>query len=506
VIAFPARSIDDRYWVHAPTPLASARRDTARLGGDAIAGFGSDDVSVEDEHKRDLETKYRTLLEQIPAIVYIWGVPGGGLEGMKEEYVSPQIEEVLGFHADEWMADPRLWVNRLHPDDRAEVIDETARSVEAGEPFKLEYRMVARDGRVVWLHDVASVVARDGRGKATRYQGVQLDITSRKQAEHAQQRTYERLRLIDRERRDLIRRVVGAQEEERRRISEGIHDDTMQGLFRVVHRLRAVAHERPELDDVVAFSGLSEEISQLIARLRRLAFDLHPRIIDEQGLEASLRSLIGRSSSLHESTRFHLDYRLQREPSHEAGLAIYRAAQEALSNAARHSAASNVSILVEERSGGVIMRVEDDGRGFRVDVTASAAHHLGLVSLRERAEILGGWLEIDSDPGGGTRMDYWIPQGIVVGTRGPSGDTDPNEVAGEGRPEEAVPGLLSAREQEVAELLALGHTNAEISTILHLSIRTIEHHRSRVFRKLGVRSRAGVVRALADRGEPRPEA
>jgi PAS domain S-box-containing protein len=455
------------------------------------------------ERERDLEAKYRTLLEQIPAIVYTFGAPGG-LEGMTEEYVSPQIEEVLGFRAEEWMENPTLWVDRLHPDDRAEVIDETARSFEAGEPFKLEYRMIARDGRIVWLHDVASVVARNEHGKATRYQGVQLDITARKHAEHAQQRTYERLRLIDRERRDLIRRVVSAQEEERRRISEGIHDDTMQGLFRVVHRLGVVTRERPELEDVEAFSGLSEEISELIARLRRLAFDLHPRILDEQGLRAALQSLIERSSNLQGSIGFALDYRLKKEPSHEASLAIYRAAQEALSNASRHSGASNVRILVEERSGGVMMRVEDDGRGFRVDVTDASAQHLGLVSLRERAEILGGWLQVDCDPGGGSRVDYWLPQGVVAGTQG---DSDPNDLVGESRAEETVqaPGHLSAREQEVAELLALGHTNAEISSILHLSIRTIEHHRSRVFRKLGVRSRAGVVRALADHRESRPD-
>jgi PAS domain S-box-containing protein len=430
---------------------------------------------------------------------------------MTEEYVSPHIEEVLGFRAEEWMANARLWVDQLHPDDRAEVMDETARSVEAGEPFKLEYRMIARDGRVVWLHDVASVVARDPQGKAIRYQGVQLDITARKRAEHAERRSYERLRLIDRERRDLLRRLVGAEEDERRRISEGIHDDTMQGLFLVLHRLGVVVHEHPELDELDAFSGLTDEISEIIARLRHLAFELHPRILDEEGLRASLRSLIERSSSAHPGTRYHLDHRLKTEPSHEAGLALYRAAQETLSNASRHSGASNVSILLEARAGGIIMRVEDDGRGFRPNVATPSSQHLGLVSMRERAEILGGWLQIDSEPGAGTRVDLWLPNMVVVdaeargGEPSPAAKTEPDDLAGLPSEEGAGSmGRLSPREQEVAELLALGHTNAEISTILHLSIRTIEHHRSRVFRKLGVRSRAGVVRALADRRQSLP--
>ncbi len=107
------------------------------------------------------------LVEQIPAIVYVWSV-AGGLERMSEEYVSPQIEAMLGFAPHEWAENPRLWIERLHPDDRDEVLDETARSVEAGEPFKLEYRMIARNGRVVWLHDVASIVAHDDRGRAAR--------------------------------------------------------------------------------------------------------------------------------------------------------------------------------------------------------------------------------------------------------------------------------------------------------------------------------------------------
>jgi two-component system, NarL family, sensor histidine kinase UhpB len=451
------------------------------------------------------------LLEQIPAIVYIWSVPGG-LEGMTEEYVSPQIEAVLGFAADEWMADPGLWVERLHPDDRGEVMDETARSVEAGESFKLEYRMIARDGRVVWLHDVASMVARDDHGRATRYQGVQLDITARKEAEHAERRIHEQFRSIDRERRDLVRRLVGAQEDERRRISEGIHDDSMQRLFRVLHRLEAVTRERPELEHVEGFPHLTEEIRELIARLRHLAFELHPRILDEQGLGAALDSLLERTASLHADTRFDLDYRLIDEPSAERSVALYRAAQEALSNATRHSDASNVRILLHDRDGGVNMRVEDDGRGFPVDVVKASASHLGLVSMRERAEILGGWLQVDSEPGLGTRLDYWLPHAVAADTEEPEGDpsvvhvVDPQELSGAASSEETAASLeaLSPRENEVAELLALGHTNIEIGMILHLSVRTIEHHRSRVFRKLGVQSRAGVVQALAERSGDRP--
>ena len=451
----------------------------------AIAESGAGNGSLEDED--DLAVTYRTLLEQIPAIVYVWGIDDQ--DEMVENYVSPQIEAVLGFRAEEWMADPRLWVERLHPDDRDEVLDETARSVQAGEPFKLEYRMIARDGRVVWLHDVASMVARTDGGRATRYQGVQIDITARKEAEHAQRDVYERLRLVEGERRDLARRLMGAAETERLRIAEGIHDETMQGLFRVLGRLGIVTREHPELEEAEGFSILTKEVRDVIEGLRHLAFGLHPRLLEERGLHASLGSLLEGVFADDHGIRYDLDYRLSNEPSAEASLALYRAAQEALSNASRHSGASTVTVVLEERAGGIALLVEDDGRGFEMH-PATGSLHLGLASMRERAEILGGQLRIDSGPGNGTHLDFWLPN-----TATPQDAPDD----GPGPEDAASLDELSRREQEVAGLLALGHTNQEIGAILHLSVRTIEHHRSRIFQKLGVRSRAGLVQALADR-------
>jgi signal transduction histidine kinase/DNA-binding CsgD family transcriptional regulator len=374
----------------------------------------------------------------------------------------------------------------LHPEDRDEVMDELARSVEAGEGFRLEYRMLARDGRVVWLHDVASVVDRDDEGRVLRYEGVQLDITDRKDAEHEQRRTLDQLRRIDRERRELLRRLVGAQDEERRRISEGVHDDVMQRLYEVQNRLATLVQSHPDLEaDLAEVDG---ELSELAVRLRRLAFDLHPRIIGEHGLEAAFATLVERASVAHPRIGFQLDWRVEREPSRDAGLVLYRAAAEALSNAARHSEGSTVAVRLDERAGGVALTVQDDGAGFTPDASAQADDHLGLTSIRERAEALGGTFGVDSTPGSGTTIELWLP-----------GKTPEDEGSREDGSVDGGPSAverLSPREQEVAELLALGHTNSEIGSILRLSVRTVEHHRSRVMRKLGVGSRAGVVKAL----------
>ena len=135
-------------------------------------------------HRRGLEDavesdrRYRTLVEQIHAITYIadWA-PGPSLR-----YVSPQIEGLLGFPAEAWVADQEMWARRLHPDDRERVLAEDRRAHEAQERFEAEYRMVAADGSVVWFWE-RSTIERDDRGRPVRSQGVMVDVTDRKLAE-----------------------------------------------------------------------------------------------------------------------------------------------------------------------------------------------------------------------------------------------------------------------------------------------------------------------------------
>jgi PAS domain S-box-containing protein len=156
--------------------------------------------SIEDEAERrraeealrENEAKYRTLVEQIPASVYIAALD----ETSGTLYQSPQIEQIVGFTADEWVADPELWANRLHPDDRGRVLAEVAHSHASSEPFRSEYRLRVRDGRVVWVRDEA-VIVRDETGRPLFLQGILYDITERKQAEDAMQQQFLRISLLN---------------------------------------------------------------------------------------------------------------------------------------------------------------------------------------------------------------------------------------------------------------------------------------------------------------------
>jgi diguanylate cyclase (GGDEF)-like protein/PAS domain S-box-containing protein len=139
------------------------------------------DITELKQAQRDLaetQAKYRAIVEDIPAIVYIDEVD----DVMSTSYVSPQIEELLGITSEEYIADADLWYRQLHPDDKEEALAAYLRGRESGESFSFEYRLVARDGRVVWFRDSA-VVIRDDHGRPVQVQGVMLDMTERKAAE-----------------------------------------------------------------------------------------------------------------------------------------------------------------------------------------------------------------------------------------------------------------------------------------------------------------------------------
>ncbi len=126
----------------------------------------------------ETQAKYGALVEQIPAIVYVDRADAW----MQTTYVSPQIERILGVTPQEYVDDSELWTQMLHPDDRETALEIYERGRATGEPFTFEYRLVARDGRVVWFQDSA-LVLRDAQGRPSLIQGVMLDISTRKEAE-----------------------------------------------------------------------------------------------------------------------------------------------------------------------------------------------------------------------------------------------------------------------------------------------------------------------------------
>ena len=209
----------------------------------------------------------------------------------------------------------------------------------------------------------------------------------------------------------LLSELVAAEEETRRRIAVDIHDDTAQAVAAAGLRMDALA---ASLEDPAEREAVLQARTALIEanrRLRRLLFELRPPALDEAGLGPALELFLT-DSFAHDGFDWRVENNLEEEPAPEARAIIYRVALEALTNVRKHADASMVEVLLERRGVGVVLRVRDDGAGFDLPERDAPAEpgHIGLVSMRERAEAAGGRFKVSSTPGSGTTVEFWMPE------------------------------------------------------------------------------------------------
>jgi signal transduction histidine kinase len=228
------------------------------------------------------------------------------------------------------------------------------------------------------------------------------------------------------ERQRLLAELVAAEEEERKRIAGDVHDDTIQALSALLLRLEIIELRMEKGAQRDALAEAREAAREAVVRLRHLVFKLSPPELEKAGLAPALETFLDEMSRVwgHETT---LSSELRSEPSPEVRALVYRIVAEAVNNAAKHSHASTISVSVGGRDGGVWARVEDDGTGFDVDAERQAPGHLGLSSMRERAESAGGWWLLASQTGRGTSIEFWVPDSAAAGdpeaAAGTTGDT-----------------------------------------------------------------------------------
>ena len=151
-------------------------------------------VEIE-EALKESEERYRTLVERVPAIIYIQRSREGETAAYDTTYMSPQVENLLGYPPGSFVEAPGFWDSLIHPEDLEGVLAEDERTDRTGEPFAMEYRLVTRDGRQVWVRDEATLV-RDDAGEPLYWLGVQMDITDRKNSEDALRDAEERFRTL----------------------------------------------------------------------------------------------------------------------------------------------------------------------------------------------------------------------------------------------------------------------------------------------------------------------
>jgi signal transduction histidine kinase len=211
---------------------------------------------------------------------------------------------------------------------------------------------------------------------------------------------------------ELLRRVIAAQEDERRRIARELHDDTSQALTVLAMSLEraAAAVEAPE--DRTKLEEMKELALGMLDDVHKLIFDLRPSLLDDLGLVAAAR-WYAESRLVPLGIRVSLEtVGEERRLPPEVETALFRAIQEALTNVARHAEAENVAISLEFSPGRVLVEVEDDGRGFDVNAArpeADQTRGLGLLGMQERVSLLGGTIDIRSEPGSGTTVHIEVP-------------------------------------------------------------------------------------------------
>jgi PAS domain S-box-containing protein len=340
----------------------------------------------------EVETRYRTLVEQIPAVVFMAFLD----KGIGEAYVSPQIEALLGFSQEEWLNDPVRWYQQIHPDDKERWSIEAADLFITGQPLKSLYRVLARDGHVIWFHCEAKMVRNDN-GQPWFIHGVAFDISELKRAEAAGRDDAERLKF-------LSRRLMEVQEAERRKIALELHDEIGQVLTGLKLTLEMGA--RLPADEVSrSLDQARMLVNELMARVRKLSLDLRPAMLDDLGL---LPTLLWHIEHYTAQTRVRVHFKHsgleKRRFAPEVETAAYRLVQEALTNVARHAQVEEATVRLSTHPRTLVIEVEDSGQGFDMESVLAAGETSGLAGMRERAILLDGRFTAESRPGAGTRL------------------------------------------------------------------------------------------------------
>jgi PAS domain S-box-containing protein len=234
------------------------------------------------------------------------------------------------------------------------------------------------------------------------------DITGAQRAQFVLDIGLDVLESADRDQHVLLSHLIRAQEEERARIAADIHDDTIQTLSAASLRAQQLRHRLRNVEEILILGKLEEALAMSQSRLRQLIFDLRPLNLDHASFVSSLRAYLEQMRS-DTGISYQLDDKCTARSPSSRNVLIYRTTQEALANVRKHAQARTVKVQFLEVSDGCLTRITDDGVGYNPAEIEERPGHLGLTLIRERAEIAGGWSRIESTPGRGTTVEFWIP-------------------------------------------------------------------------------------------------
>ena len=310
------------------------------------------------------------------------------VENWRFTYVSEHAKKILGYPLAKWY-EPDFLASHIHPEDKHRIICQKQFRADHKD---LMFRMFASDGRVVWLRTLISLVSTERGTK--RMSGFMVDVSESKHAEEALK--------------DLGGRLIDAQETERSRIARELHDDFNQRLALLSIELEQLGKRSQKAHLRKPCVKLQKQVQEMSADIQGLSHRLHPAKLDHLGLSAAIRSLCEElSANADMKIEFH-QHRLPATIPKDVALCLFRIAQEALRNCIKHSSAAKAQVVLARTNDAIRLCVSDDGCGFDQKSHASG-RGLGFISMRERLHVVGGELNVHSEPKCGTRIEVSVP-------------------------------------------------------------------------------------------------
>ncbi len=340
------------------------------------------DLDIANQALVESQERFRQMAENIRDMFWLASPTRHSLS-----YVSPAFKEIWGRPTEVLYDNPSTWFEAVHPEDRAR-IRQLLREPVPEEGYECSYRIVRPDGAVRWVSDHAFPV-RDSAGYVCRLAGIARDIT---------------------ERRELEEEILAISEREQRRIGQDLHDDLCQELVGIEYLSRALQQQLKDQPQGARAGEIAGLIRAAIDHTRLLARGLAPIDLAADGLMRGLHALAARTGEF-----YHLQCSFQCPvpvliADAAVATALYRIAQEAVANAAKHAQPKTIEIRLAATSQKVVLAIKDDGIGFSRH--GRAPRGMGLRIMQYRAAMLGGTFVIQKQPSRGTNVVCAVPLGL----------------------------------------------------------------------------------------------
>lgn len=390
------------------TPSDRARRMfdlVARQAADVLGRLGAEGrlrrtkATLEDrvvERTAALEAserRFRALVDASSQAVWTTDADGVIVDD------SPSWRAFTGQTLDEWLGEG--WADAVHPDDRAQARTEWSEAVRRGDVHDFEYRLQHQAGGWRWTQ-VRAVPLHDPDDRRTGWVGMNTDIDQRKQAEG--------------DRRLLMRELTMAEQSERRRISQVLHDDLQQVLYAVEIKAKMMCEREAakfEAETLAECQEMRAWIGQAIQTTRHLTVELSPPTLKAEGLYEALGWLRSQMAELHAFTVEIEQPAVMPSLDDDVQALLFHGARELLFNAIKHADVDRATVTLTATDDEVCVAVADEGRGFDAGRRArreKRGAHFGLYSIEERLRLIGGRLAVESSVGRGARVLMCVPR------------------------------------------------------------------------------------------------